>query len=65
MNFILSERRKTGKTLPIIFSLNERPDKNPKELLNLLREKIFFNDHRNQKNSVLSAATRLSKPKIP
>ena len=42
MNFILSERRKTGKTLPIIVSLNERPDKNPKELLNLLREKYFL-----------------------
>ena len=36
------QRGEKLETLPIIISLNERPDKNPKELLNLLRENKYI-----------------------
>ena len=53
--FILTERRKTGKSLPTKFPLNERPGKNPKELLNLSKRNNISDQYPD-----LSAATRLS-----
>ena len=51
----MTERRKTGNSLPTKFPLNERPGKNPKELLNLSKRNKISDQYPD-----LSAATRLS-----